>query len=103
MSENQKLAQKAAELLWACATSYDHAIAWSRSPVYQAAETCFLWTVREAYQLSAEQAEAVRSLLAEYGPDDSLQRTTGRGVASYIQAMRQAELEAAVERMSYPR
>lgn len=86
LTPNQALAQQAAELLWSCAISDDSAIAYYRSPVYQAAEAAFTWAVREAYSLTDIQAMAVRDLLAEYGPDDSLTGTTGRGVASYVQA-----------------
>lgn len=44
--------------------------------------------MREAYGVSALIAGRVRDLLAEYGPDDSLTGTTGRGVYSYVQFAR---------------
>jgi hypothetical protein len=81
----QAIAQQAAELLWACATSEDHAVAWCRSPVYQAAEQAFLSAAKQAYGLTGPEADALRDLLSEYGPHDSLQGTTGHGVFSYAQ------------------
>ncbi len=81
----QAIAQQAAEYLWACATSEDHGVAWCRSPVYQAAEAAFTSAAKLAYGLTAAEADALRDLLAEYGPHDSMQDTTGRGVFSYVQ------------------
>jgi hypothetical protein len=103
VNEAQKLAQKAAELLWSCATSNDLEIASYASPIYQSAEKCFIDLVALAYRLTDEQARTVRDIFAEYGPDDSLTDTTGRGVESYVQRMHLDKLEEDVDRMTYLR
>jgi hypothetical protein len=99
---DQEIAQLSARLMWACATSENHGLASSRSPAYVAAETAFVAVVREVYGVSESLAGTVRDLLAEYGPDDALSGTSGRGVASYVQFAVQAALESDCERMSYP-
>jgi hypothetical protein len=93
----QAIAQQAAELLWAAATSEDHGVAWSRSPVYQAAEQAFMSAAKLAYGLTGPEADATRELLSEYGPHDALQGTTGRGIYSYVQAAHQQVNEARAE------
>jgi hypothetical protein len=97
----QAVAQQAAELLWACATSEDHGVAWYRSAVYQGAEAAFLSAAKLAYGLYQDEAEAVRDLLSEYGPHDALQGTSGRGVFSYVQAAFAAKLEAEDEARAF--
>lgn len=89
----QAIAQRAAEYAWACGTSEDSAVASSASAVYRAADHAFATAVITAYGLTAEEAEEARELLAEYGPDDALRGTTGRGVFSYVQAARDKAAE----------
>lgn len=83
-ASDRAIAQKAAEYLWACAISENQMISRYDSPTYRAAERNFLTAVREVYGLGQRRAERVRNLLAEYGPNDSLQGTTGIGVYSYV-------------------
>lgn len=87
-TEAKVLAQRMAEMMWKVATAEDHAIAWSRCPLYKHQEQAFMATVQVAYGCSRLIARRVRDLLSEYGPDDSLQGTTGRGVYSYVQFAR---------------
>lgn len=77
--------QLAGELLWRLATSERYELAWSRSEPYRAAERAFLACVRAEYDLGRVRAGEVRNLLAEYGPHDSLVGTSSRGIASYVQ------------------
>jgi hypothetical protein len=87
-TEAKILAQRQAEMMWKVATAEDHAITWYKSPVYRHQELAFMATVQIAYGCSRMIAHRVRSLLSEYGPDDSLQGTTGRGIYSYVQFAR---------------
>jgi hypothetical protein len=81
----QQIAQRAAEYMWTVATSDDHNVAAWNCDVYATAERALLAAIRLAYGLGATRAKYVRNLLAEYGPDDSLTGTTGRGIESYVQ------------------
>lgn len=81
----RKLCQAIADALWQAATSENHEIAGYRSATYQGLQRAFVAAIREVYHLGPVRANKVRDLLAEYGPDDSLQGTTGRGIASYVQ------------------
>lgn len=83
-ASDQAIAQKAAEYLWACATSENHNIASSRCATYRAAERAFIAAVRTVYGLGQRRAQRVCSLLYFYGPDDTLQGTTGHGIYSYV-------------------
>lgn len=85
LTRDQKICQAAAEALWNAATSERYDIAWCRSPLYKQLERAFVTSVRLVYGLGAIRAGQVRELLAEYGPDDSLTGTNGRGVASYVE------------------
>lgn len=80
------LAQRMAEQVYAIATCENHDIAWSRSPVYRHMDLAFRAAVQVAYSVTPLTAGRVRDLLSQYGPDDSLQGTTGHGVFSYVQA-----------------
>lgn len=89
LTPDQALCQQMAETMHAIATSENHAIAWSRSPVYRHADIAFRAAVQAAYHVSPLVAQRVRDLLAEYGPHDSLRGTHGKqGVASYVQHAR---------------
>jgi hypothetical protein len=80
-----KVCQRAAEALWQAATSDVRDIAWCRSPVYVALDRAFKISLRSVYGLKPARVNQVSDLLAEYGPDDSLTDTRGRGVASYVE------------------
>lgn len=88
LTASQVLAQRMAEQLWRIATSDSYDISWCRSPVCRHADLAFRAAVRMAYGVSDLVARRVRDLLAEHGPDSSLQGTTGRGVESYVQYAR---------------
>jgi hypothetical protein len=78
-------AQTAAETFWKIATSEDVNICSSDSPVYLTAERELLRAVRDEHNVSLKIAKRVRQLLAEHGPDDSLDGTYGhRGITSYV-------------------
>lgn len=81
----QAIAQALAERMWSVATSDDHEIAWYRSDAYRAADSELHGALMAAYGINDETVDRVRALLSEYGPDDALQGTTGRGVASYVE------------------
>lgn len=85
LTADQVFCQQLAVQYWAAATSENHGIAWSRSPVYKHLALALTASVEVAYAVSRRVAERTRCLLAEYGPDDSLQDTAGRGVASYVE------------------
>lgn len=84
-SSDLALAQTMAEALWAVATSENNAIARYDSPTYRHAEQAFIASVQTVYGITRDRARRVRDLLCEYGPDDSLTGTIGRGVSSYVQ------------------
>lgn len=84
LTPDMVLAQRMAETMWAIATSTNHAIAVYSTPVYLHMEQAFLSAVQVAYSCSRLTARRVRDLLAEYGPDESLQGTSGSGVWSYV-------------------
>jgi hypothetical protein len=89
LTDAQRIAQQAADLAWACGTCEDRAVAFYQSDVYRAAHAAFRAAVILAYGLADAETDATENLLSEYGPDDSLQGTSGRGVFSYVQAARQ--------------
>lgn len=76
MAETEIIAQRAAELLYQCATANDCAASWSRSPLYQAAEAMHREAMRTAFGLSETELDAARDLLAEYGPHDGAYGTS---------------------------
>jgi hypothetical protein len=85
----QAIAQQAAELLWAIATSEDSAVARCASGPYRAAELAFSTAVIVAYGLDAAEAAEVRDLLAEYGPHEAIMTgTSDRGIYCYVQLAR---------------
>lgn len=88
LTPDQVFCQRLAEQYWAAATSDNHGIAWYRSPVYKHLAQAFIASVEVTYGVSRTIAARVRCLLAEYGPDDSLTGTSGRGVASYVEFAR---------------
>jgi hypothetical protein len=78
-------AQGAADTFWKIATSDDPAIASFDSPIYLAAEKTLIQAIRSEHEVSLKIARVVRQILAEYGPDDSLDGTYGhRGITSYV-------------------
>src|SRR3954454_24739845 len=81
----RQVAQALAERMWAVATSEDHEAAWCRGDIYRTADSELHGALMTAYGITDQAADRVRALLSEYGPDDSLQGTTGRGIASYVQ------------------
>jgi hypothetical protein len=85
ITRDQATVQRIAESLWNVATSDNHSLASSRSTVYRHLEIALIGALREVYGLSELKARRVRDQLAEYGPDDSLRGTTGRGINSYVQ------------------
>ncbi len=94
----QAIAQQAAELLWACATSEDSALAASTSPVFRALEGAFLSAVKGAYGLYHAEAARVLGMLGQYGPHEQLEGMHAAGVASFVEALaneRQAALDIA--------
>jgi hypothetical protein len=80
-----KICQRAAEALWQAASSDRTDIANWDSPVYKSLEYAFKTSLRTVYGLKPARATQVSDLLSEYGPDDSLHDTKGRGVASYVE------------------
>lgn len=89
LTQDQKLAQQAAEFLMAVATSPNPHIAVFSSAAYCAAETAFSSLLRIAYPgLTTAQQARIRALLAFYGPHDSLTDTYSYGVKSYVEYTR---------------
>lgn len=85
LTQNQNLAQQAAEFLMTVATTPDPQIAAFSSAAYQAAEAAFNAILQIAYpQLTEFQQAKIRSLLAFYGPNDSLTDTYSYGIKSYV-------------------
>jgi hypothetical protein len=89
LTEDQVYVQRLAEMMWKTATSENHAIARYDLPVYANLERALIAAIREVYGLTLLKARRVRDLLSKYGPDDSLTGTTGRGIASYVQFVRE--------------
>jgi len=81
----QAVAQALADRMWAVATSEDHEISWCRGDVYRAADSELHGALVAAYGINDEIADRVRALLSKYGPDDAMQGTSGRGIASYVE------------------
>lgn len=88
LTRDMILAQRLAEQMYAVATSDNHEIARYDSGTYRHMELAFVAAVEVAYGVSRKMAQRVSSLLAEYGPDNSLRGTRGRGVFSYVQFAR---------------
>jgi hypothetical protein len=85
MTTTTSKAQNAAEVFWIIATHDDPRVAGSWTPVYQAAEAALIKAIRDEYSVTLGFARKVRSLLAEYGTDDTLTGTGNlRGIASYV-------------------
>lgn len=85
LTADQLYAQQMAEMMWKTATSENHAIARYDQPAYRHMDLAFRAAVKAAYGTSDLIAGRVRDLMAEYGPDDSLTGTAGRGIASYVE------------------
>lgn len=78
------LVQLAANYLYEV-MSQDNMLAVHTSATYKSAVKAFIAVLREVYKLGEVRAEKIRSAVATYGPDDSLEGTTARGVESYVQ------------------
>lgn len=101
MSELTDLAQKAAELYWAVATSNDLTVARYDTDAYRSAETTLKAILKAAYPGVPEQVlDAARDELAGLGPFDGDYRVSGKGIDSYVRAQLQETLDETAGRMT---
>lgn len=82
---DKRSVQSIASALWNVATSEDRRLSSGDSRTYRHLEIALIDAIRVVYHVNRKRANQVRDLLAEYGPDDSLYGTEGRGIASYVQ------------------
>jgi len=84
---DEALVQQIAEAYWAAATSENRDMAFYQSPTYNGLKNALIGSIATAYHMPRRRARAVRNLVAEYGPHDSLQGTSAgsRGVRSYVE------------------
>lgn len=81
----RKLVQTIAVALWEAATSDNREISTYNTIIYRSLERALIESIKTVYHVGPTRARKVRDLLAEYGPDDSLQGTNGRGIVSYVE------------------
>src|SRR5579859_6474590 len=80
----RKMVQTLAEAMYAVATSNNHNIASSTGNVYPNMDKVFMLALIETYKLTTTQADRVRELLTELGPNDTARDMKGNGVESYV-------------------
>lgn len=82
---DRELVQQSAVMFWAIATSDDHEIAHYLSPAYKSARKLLYSLLRRNYRLGSRRAFRVLDGFGAYGPHESLEGTTSRGVESLVQ------------------